>query len=161
MRLTRHTDYAVRMLIFLALRDEQPGTIREIANAYGISRNHLMKVAHELQLNGYLLTTRGKKGGLRLACPPENVVLGDLVRTMEPDLKIAECFGCDNQCVITPNCGLQPILQEALNHFLAVLDGYTLQDVTYSQAHKLRQHLGVIVQGQHSPALIPSRDDPG
>jgi Rrf2 family protein len=93
MRLTLYTDYAVRMLMFVALRDGQRGTIREIAAAYGISRNHLMKVAHNLQREGYLTTTRGKGGGLQLALPPDQIRLGTLVRTMEPDLILAECFG--------------------------------------------------------------------
>lgn len=143
MRLTRHTDYAVRVLMFLALRDGQPGTIREIASAYGISRHHLMKVAHELQLNGYLNTLRGRGGGLRLALAPEQIMLGNLIRTMEPDLKMAECFGCDNQCVITPNCQLKHVLEEALGALLRVLDSYSLADVTAPGAQTLRQNLGL------------------
>ena len=153
MRLTRHTDYAVRMLMFLALRDGQLGTIREIASAYSISRNHLMKVAHELQRNGYLETIRGKGGGLRLALSPERIMLGDLVRTMEPDLKMAECFGCDNQCVITPSCQLKFVLDEALGAFLGVLDSYSLEDVTSPRAQKLRQHLALTLEGEPTPAL--------
>lgn len=158
MRLTRHTDYAVRMLMFLALRDRGMGTIREIANAYGISRNHLMKVAHELQRNGYLATTRGKGGGLRLALPPDRIILGELVRIMEPDLKMAECFGCDNQCVITPSCHLKSVLDEALQSFLAVLDGYTLAAVTSPRAQKLRQHLALTLEGEPT-SLLNSRDE--
>ena len=152
MRLTRHTDYAVRMLMFLALRNGQLGIIREIADAYDISRNHLMKVAHELQRNGYLETLRGKGGGLRLAAPPEQIMLGDLIRTMEPDLKMAECFGCDNQCVITPNCQLKFVLDEALGAFLQTLDAYSLDDVISPRAQKLRQNLGLTLEGDLSPA---------
>lgn len=152
MRLTRHTDYAVRMLMFLALRNGQLGTIREIADAYDISRNHLMKVAHELQRNGYLETLRGKGGGLRLAAPPEQIMLGDLIRTMEPDLKMAECFGCDNQCVITASCQLKFVLDEALGAFLQTLDAYSLDDVISPRAQKLRQHLGLTLEGDPTPA---------
>ncbi|XOZ32394.1 Rrf2 family transcriptional regulator [Halomonadaceae bacterium KBTZ08] len=158
MRLTSHTDYAVRMLIFLALREGQLGTIREVASAYAISRNHLMKVAHELQGHGYLRTLRGKGGGLRLALPPEQIRLGDLVRTMEPDLKMAECFGCDNQCVITPSCQLKFVLDEALGNFLKVLDGYSLADVTSPRAHKLREHLALSLEGEPTPALKDASD---
>ena len=153
MRLTRHTDYAVRLLMFLALRDGQLGTIREVANAYGISHNHLVKVAHELQRNGYLHTVRGKGGGLRLALPPGRIMLGDLVRIMEPDLKMAECFGEDNQCVITPSCQLRFVLNDALQSFLAVLDRYSLEDVTSPRAQKLRQHLALSLYGEPTPAL--------
>jgi len=147
MRLTLYTDYAVRMLMFVALRDGQRGTIREIAAAYGISRNHLMKVAHKLQREGYLTTTRGKGGGLQLALPPDQIRLGTLVRTMEPDLILAECFGPCNQCVITPSCQLKFILDDALKAFLAKLDEYTLDDVTSPRAQKLRQHLGLTLDG--------------
>lgn len=154
MRLTRYTDYAVRMLIFVALRDGQRGTIREIAAAYGISRNHLMKVAHNLQREGYLSTTRGKGGGLRLALPPDEIRLGVLVRTMEPDFTLAECFGPCNQCVITPNCQLRYVLDDALKAFLAKLDEYTLDDVVSPRAQKLRQHLGLTLDGGVTPELI-------
>ncbi|TDT44239.1 BadM/Rrf2 family transcriptional regulator [Halospina denitrificans] len=148
MRLTLYTDYAVRMLMFVALRDGQRGTIREIAAAYGISRNHLMKVAHNLQREGYLTTTRGKGGGLQLALPSDEIHLGTLVRTMEPDLILAECFGPCNQCVITPSCQLKFILDDALKAFLAKLDEYTLDDVTSPRAQKLRQHLGLTLDGE-------------
>lgn len=158
MRLTQYTDYAVRMLMFVALRDGQRGTIREIAAAYGISRNHLMKVAHNLQREGYLTTTRGKGGGLQLALPPDQIRLGTLVKTMEPDLILAECFGPCNQCVITPNCSLKYVLDDALKAFLAKLDEYTLEDVTSPRAQRLRQDLGLTLEGQTTPALEPGRN---
>jgi len=137
MRLTRHTDYAVRMLMFLALRDGQLGTIREIANAYGISRNHLMKVVQDLNHRGYITAIRGKNGGLLLKRAPETIRLGELVRDTERDMNLVECFGDANECVITPACRLKPILAEALNAFLAVLDHYTLADLMGPQRPKL------------------------
>ena len=158
MRLTLYTDYAVRMLMFVALREGQRGTIREIASAYGISRNHLMKVAHNLQREGYLTTTRGKGGGLQLALPPEQIRLGTLVRTMEPDLILAECFGPCNQCVITPSCQLKFVLDDALQAFLGTLDEYTLEDVTSPRAQRLRQHLGLTLEGQITPTLDKGGD---
>ena len=160
MRLTLYTDYAVRMLMFVALRDGQRGTIREIAAAYGISRNHLMKVAHNLQREGYLTTTRGKGGGLQLALPPDQIRLGTLVRTMEPDMILAECFGPCNQCVITPNCRLKYVLDDALRAFLAKLDEFTLEDVTSPRAQKLRQHLGLTLEGGTTPALDGGQNAP-
>lgn len=129
MRLTRFTDYALRVLIYLAANDEQPATIARIAAQFGISRNHLMKVVPELVQQGYVIGQRGKGGGLQLARPPEEINVGELVRAMESDWAIAECFGGDNECILTPACALRPILREALNQFLQVLDGYTLADI--------------------------------
>ncbi len=144
MRLTFHTDYALRMLIFLALREGEQTTIREIAEAYGISRNHLMKVAHKLQQQGYLHTTRGRGGGLSLARPAQDIRLGRLVKAMEPDLALAECFGPDNQCVITPHCRLKGVLGKALKSFLDTLDEHTLAELTGRGARALKRDLGLI-----------------
>ena len=129
MRLTLHTDYALRMLIQISLAGDRRVTIREVADAYGISRNHLMKVASQLQHLGYLETVRGKGGGLRLSLPAEDIRLGQLVRDLEPDFQIAECFSPDNACVITPHCRLKGILNNALAAFLDVLDGFSLADL--------------------------------
>ncbi|RLQ23833.1 Rrf2 family transcriptional regulator [Seongchinamella sediminis] len=129
MRLTRFTDYALRVLIYLAANDNQPATIAQIATKFRISRNHLMKVVPELSQQGYIIGQRGKGGGLRLAMAPEDINLGELVRAMENDWVIAECFGDNNQCLLTPACALQPILREALTAFLNVLDGYSLADI--------------------------------
>ena len=143
MRLTQHTDYGLRMLIYLALLGEERGTIREISERYGISRNHLMKVGHHLQQLGYVEGVRGKGGGLSLALAPEEIPLGQLVRDMEPDLIIAECFGPDNHCVITPHCNLRFYLNEALQAFLDTLDQYSLADISAPEASALRQDLGI------------------
>ncbi len=129
MRLTTFTDYSLRVLIYLAANVEEPATIAQIAQRYGISRNHLMKVAHGLGQKGYVVALRGKGGGLRLSRPPADINLGELVRSMETDLAIAECFGQKNQCIITPACSLRPVFGEALEAFLAVLDTYSLADV--------------------------------
>ncbi len=144
MRLTAHTDYAIRVLIFVAIRERGHGTIRDIAEAYGISRNHLMKVVHELQQHGYLKTIRGKGGGVVLARAPEQINLGQVVRDMEPDLALVECFRADNQCVITPDCQLKTMLNDALQAFLATMDHYTLKDMTANDAPALRRHLRLI-----------------
>lgn len=133
MRVTRYTDYALRVLIFLGLKGEELSTIKEIADSYGISKNHLMKVVHHLQQTGYIDTIRGKHGGMRLRLSPEQINVGALVRQTEQDLNIVECFGPDNTCVITPSCELKFVLNDALKAFLSVLDGYTLADLLGSQ----------------------------
>lgn len=129
MHLTRFTDYSLRVLIYLAVKGEERSTITEIAGAFGISRNHLMKVVQELGHKGYITAIRGKNGGLLLNRAPENIGLGQLVRDMEHELSLVECFHDRNDCLITPACRLKPILNEALAAFLAVLDNYTLADM--------------------------------
>lgn len=136
MRLTTFTDYSLRVLIFLAANNDQAATIAQIAETYGISRNHLMKVVHELSQKGYLIALRGKGGGLRLSRPPADINLGELVRSMESDLAIAECLGEKNQCILTPACSLRPVFGEALDAFLAVLDNYTLADIVPGERGK-------------------------
>lgn len=129
MRLTRFSDYALRVLIYLALHREGLSTIREIADAYSISKNHLMKVVHKLVRLGYIEAVRGQNGGLRLALPQEKINLGELLRHTEEDWILAECFSPDNRCVITPTCELKGALKQALDAFMAVLDQYSLDQL--------------------------------
>lgn len=133
MRLTTFTDYSLRVLIYLAVNTEEQATIREIAQCYGISRNHLMKVAQELSQRGYVIAMRGKNGGLRLSMPPCEIKIGKVVREMEGDLALAECLGENNQCILSPACELQIMLSEALQAFFTTLDSYTLEDVIAGQ----------------------------
>ena len=130
MQLTRYSDYSLRVLIYLTLEPDRLATIEDIARSYDISKAHLMKVVHQLGLNGYLETVRGRGGGLRLARPPEEIAIGDVVRSTEEKMNIVECFDpASSQCAIEPVCGLRPVLHEALAAFLAVLDRYTLADL--------------------------------
>ena len=129
MRLTQYTDYSLRVLIFLGLRSDRRCTIREISEAYGISRNHLMKVVQQLVAEGYVESTRGVGGGLMLAHAPERLGIGDVVRAMEPDMGLVECMRQNNECVITDACRLHGMLIEARDAFLSVLDRYTLADI--------------------------------
>ncbi|MEQ8441980.1 MAG: Rrf2 family transcriptional regulator [Alphaproteobacteria bacterium] len=131
MRFTRHTDYALRVLMFLALKPgKELSTIKEIADRYGISENHLMKVVHRLGLHGYVETVRGRNGGLKLARAPEDINLGAVVRSCEDDMRLVECFDPDtNTCPIAPACMLPGILDEALAAFMAVLDQHTLDEL--------------------------------
>lgn len=135
MRLTVYTDYALRTLMFLAVKDDGLATISEIASRYRISKNHLMKVAHQLGLAGYLETVRGRSGGLRLAQPVAAIRLGDVVRLTEPDMALVPCFApLDAPCAIKSRCGLRHALAQAGEAFLAVLDGYTLADLVKPRA---------------------------
>jgi len=129
MQLTRYSDYALRVLIYLAVDPDQLATIEEIAERYGVSKAHLMKVVHQLGLAGYVATVRGRKGGLRLGRAPEEIRVGDVVRATEANLALVECFEATSRCRIEPACGLRPVLDEALAAFLAVLDRYTLADL--------------------------------
>lgn len=130
MRLTTYTDYALRVLMYIAVKPEPLPTIAAIAKSYGVSKNHLMKVVYELGVAGYLDTVRGKHGGMRLARRPEDIVLGEVVRQSEPDLALVPCFDPLNAtCVITPACVLRRALHEARIAFLKVLDSYTLADL--------------------------------
>jgi Rrf2 family transcriptional regulator, nitric oxide-sensitive transcriptional repressor len=130
MRLTVYTDYALRMLMYLALKEDELATIAEISVSYGISKNHLMKVAHQLGVAGYVETVRGRGGGLRLARRIEAIGLGDVVRFTEPDMAIVSCFKpIDAPCAIRPSCVLRQALQKSRDAFMSVLDDYTLSDL--------------------------------
>ena len=130
MRLTVYTDYSLRLLIYAALEPERLINISEVADAYDISRTHLTKVVHRLAVTGYLVTVRGKGGGLRLALRPEAIRIGDVVRESEPDMALTPCFSpVDAPCAIRPRCVLRRALQEARAAFFSVLDSYTLADL--------------------------------
>ncbi|MBB5053978.1 Rrf2 family nitric oxide-sensitive transcriptional repressor [Afipia massiliensis] len=132
MRLTHFSDYALRVLMYAAVRGENLITIEETAKLYGISRAHLMKVANQLTRAGYLKAIRGRSGGLALAKRPDAISLGDVLRVTEPDFALVECFTADNRCLITPRCRLRGALHEALAAFVGTLDGYTLADLILS-----------------------------
>ena len=135
MRLTVYTDFSLRLLMYLALKGDGLATIAEIANAYGISKNHLMKVAYQLGLAGYVETVRGKGGGLRLARRPQDIVIGEVVRRTEPDMALVPCFAPDDaSCTIIPSCALRGALSGARDAFLSALDGHTLADLVRPRA---------------------------
>lgn len=129
MHITRYTDYSLRVLIYLAVQKEQLTTIQEIADSYDISKNHLMKVVHQLNRKGYVETVRGKNGGLRLNMDPKDINIGVLIRETEQDLKLVECFSSESKCVIGPICGIKGIFAEALDAFLNALDQHYLADL--------------------------------
>jgi Rrf2 family nitric oxide-sensitive transcriptional repressor len=123
------------MLTYLAADPDQTSTIREIADRFNISKNHLMKVAYELGRAGYVETVRGRNGGLRLARAASEIRLGDLVRECEGDFTLVECFDAEhNQCVLTPACGLKQVLKEALDAYFQSLNRYTLSNLLQKKA---------------------------
>ncbi|MBT6032369.1 MAG: Rrf2 family transcriptional regulator [Kordiimonadaceae bacterium] len=130
MRLTSFTDYSVRVLIYVSQKNGDLASIREVSEAYDISRNHLMKVVHLLGKGGYLDTIRGKNGGFRLGKEPKDINIGALIRYTEDDLSIVECFsGTDGRCTLVNNCSFSHVMQEALQAFLSTADKYTLEDL--------------------------------
>ena len=130
MRLTAYTDFSLRVLIYLAIHPDRRPTIAEIAGRYDVSKTHLMKVVYQLGLKGYVVTQRGKGGGLALARPPAEITIGEIVRQTEPDMAVVACFteGAP-ACVIAPACRLKGKLAEARAAFLKVLDDCTLAEV--------------------------------
>ena len=142
MRLTRYTDYTLRTLMYLSVNNGGHATIADISRAYHISETHLMKVAHQLGVAGDIETTRGRGGGIRLARPAASINLGAIVRRTESDMALVACFEPGGACAIDSVCLLTAILREALAAFLAVLDRYTLADLT-TPPHALSALLGV------------------
>ncbi len=153
MRLTLHTDYALRTLIYLGLRQDRRVSIREIAEAHRISENHLVKVVHNLGRGGFIETTRGKGGGLRLARAPEEIRVGDVVRFTEEDMALVACFQAASDgggCALLNVCRLQNLLGEALSAFMAVLDAQTLADLLRPNSAAMAARLGL-------PAPLPAQ----
>ncbi|WP_374302094.1 Rrf2 family transcriptional regulator [Ferrovibrio sp.] len=145
MHLTLHTDYALRMLMYLALNPDRRCTIEEIAEQYDVSRHHLMKVALTLAQAGFVDSLRGRNGGLQLSRTAGQVGIGAVVRATEDNFDLVECFdGASNTCCLAPACQLKQPFTEAVKAFLAVLDRYTLADMLGNPvtARSLRRLLG-------------------
>ncbi len=147
MQLTRYTDYALRVLIRLAITPDTRVTVRELAQEYGISQHHLVKVAHHLAKLDYILSTKGRNGGLELARKPEDINLGTLVRDTERSLQLVNCVDekDGSQCAILDNCRLPDILQAAVDAMLAELDRHSLADLIHD-AGDLRRSLKIAFQ---------------
>ncbi|MBL0319358.1 MAG: Rrf2 family transcriptional regulator [Alphaproteobacteria bacterium] len=134
MQLTQFTDYGLRSLMYLAAQPDRLYSVREIAEHYGISRNHLVKVVHRLAQLGYVTSSKGKGGGIRLACKPQELHLGDLVLALEPNLYLVECFNLKtNTCRVVSACKLKHFLGDASKAFINTLDQHTLDDVVISK----------------------------
>lgn len=146
MRLTAYTDYTLRTLIYLGMNQDRLVTIQDIADLHGISKNHLMKVVHQLGLSGLVETVRGRNGGMRLRKAPAEINVGAVVRSTESDFFMAECFDrASNACVYAPACALKGVLFAATEAYLAVLDGVTLEQLL-KPAASLRQAKAAVVK---------------
>jgi Rrf2 family nitric oxide-sensitive transcriptional repressor len=133
MQLDKFTDYALRILMTLSVRAPARIPTSEIAGLYGLSENHLSKVATQLAREGFVASERGRNGGLNLARSADQILVGDVVRAMKRSDPVVECFGSDKSCLILPACELRAPLLEAQEAFFAALDRYTLADVTRSR----------------------------
>lgn len=139
MRLTLYSDYSLRVLLYLSRKEGETATITELADFYNISRNHLVKVVHNLGINGFISTSRGKHGGIRLARPANEITVGEVVRHTEPDFDLLECFNPEtDHCVITKTCNLKSVLFDARAAFIDVLDRYTLADAASTKSSEFR-----------------------
>lgn len=153
MRLTDYTDYSLRVLMYLAVRRDRLATIQEIADAYGVSKNHLMKIAQRLGELGWIETVRGRKGGLRLAPDSTNLTVGRIVRETESDFTLVSCFAkhaasdmpadLEQTCVIEPSCQLKGVFARARDAFLRELDSHTLAQIV-EPAGALSALLGMV-----------------
>lgn len=155
MRLTQWTDYALRVLMYCAAHQDREAapTIAEIAEAYGISRSHLMKVVMALSAKGWLATTRGRGGGLRLVLPPAEIVVGEVVRQMEEDFTLVECFNPQgSNCRIDGRCRLKGVLWDALQAYMQVLDGVRLADLVGPGAKAAVVPLIAVKRTRQSPS---------
>jgi len=140
MQLTSHTDYSLRLLIYLTIIDNPEfSTVQAAADRYGISANHLAKVAQTLVQGGYIMSLRGRGGGLRLARPASEINIGTVVREIE-NQPLLDCFGPSSSCPIVPACILKQVLAGAQKAFLEFLDNFSLDDLVKNQG-KLRKLL--------------------
>lgn len=148
MRLTTYTDYALRTLMYLAANREQLVTIQDIADAHSIAKNHLTKVVHQLGLLGYVESLRGRNGGLRLGREPDQINIGAVVRSTEPDFYMAECFDPKKGfCMMNTACSLKSVLSSATAAYLSVLDGVTLASLMPSGGNALFK--SIPIQARH------------
>lgn len=151
MRLTLHTDLALRLLMLLAIEPDQLHTIEEAARRHGVSRNHLMKVTQTLAQAGFVESTRGRNGGLRLARPAAAISLGAVIRATEDGFDLVECFDpAGNRCILTPACGLRGPLEQALLAFLSTLDRYSLADLVASPG-RMRRMRRILAEAPSRP----------
>lgn len=136
MQLTKYTDLSLRVMMHLAVKGGETATIKEIAEIYNVSRHHMVKVVHNLSTLGYIDSTQGRNGGIRLALPASEIVLGDVVRATESSLHLIDCES--QQCPLSSACLLKEALDEAMAAFLKVLDRYTVNDLVRNKVQLLR-----------------------
>lgn len=136
MQLTKYTDLSLRTMMHLAVKNGERATIKEIADIYNVSRNHLVKVVHSLSTMGYIHSTQGRGGGITLAVPASEIGVGDIVRAVEPSLYLIDCE--NEQCPLSSACLLKEALDEAMAAFLKVLDRYTVNDLVRNKVQLVK-----------------------
>jgi Rrf2 family nitric oxide-sensitive transcriptional repressor len=160
MRLTDYTDYSLRVMLYLAVRPEGLSTIQEISDAYGISKNHLMKIVQQLGELGWVETVRGRNGGLRLKERSAALTIGEVVRRTESDFSIVGCFAGDDvphrRCVIEPHCRLKSVLAAARDAFLGELDKHTVAELALPKS-ELAGLLGIIPIVAETPSGVAAQ----
>lgn len=130
MQLSKFTDYTFRVLIYMATYQEELCTVEQLATKLEVSEHHLKKVIHKLAKTDYLISIKGRAGGLKLGLPPEEINLGEVLRITEDNLYIVECIKNEMNCnFIKKECKLKGIIQESLHQFIEVFSKYTLQDI--------------------------------
>jgi len=145
MRLTKQTNYAIRMMMYCAVsRNGQLSRVQDVAKAYGVSELFLFKILQPLVEAGMMESVRGRKGGVRLAKPARDITLYDVVRVTEESFAMAECFEAGEiECPLIDSCALNSALYKALNAFFEVLQGYTIEDLVMARPH-MRSLLGIM-----------------
>lgn len=143
MRLTRQTNYAIRILMYCAANDGRLSRVPEIAAAYSVSELFLFKILQPLVENKFVETVRGRNGGVRLGKPARDITLFDVVRVTEDNFSMAECFENDAaECPLVDSCALNEALRKALGAFFEVLEGYTIDDLIKARP-VMRDLLGI------------------
>jgi Rrf2 family nitric oxide-sensitive transcriptional repressor len=155
LNLTLHADYSLRVLLYLSEHRDRPVSTQEISEAYGISRNHLVRVVQSLQAHSFVRATVGRSGGLALSRDSSEINIGQVVRKTEHSFRIVECFELQtNTCRIAPVCKLRGVLGEALTAFIKVLDGYTLADVARMEGITPLSNFLAIQKTNQSPVRV-------
>lgn len=133
MQLTKFTDYALRVLLFLAQNQDKRITIDVISNHYNVSRNHLMKIVHNLSVAGFIHSARGRNGGLSLGMPAESITIADVILHTEKNMDLVECFDSNSTCMDASDCALRHVLHQAQDSFIEVLSMFSLADILERQ----------------------------
>jgi len=153
MRLTRQTNYAIRILMYCAANEGRLSRIPDIAQAYSLSDLFLFKILQPLVEAGFVQTVRGRNGGVKLAKPAEDITLFDVVRVTEENFAMAECFESDTECPLVDGCGLNEALRKALGAFFEVLASYTIRDLVDARPN-MRDLLGLDLQRAPAAARV-------
>jgi Rrf2 family transcriptional regulator, nitric oxide-sensitive transcriptional repressor len=154
MKLTSYTNYALRSLQLAALKAPNRIKVDDVVKVHGLARPHIVKIVHELGRAGYLETVRGRGGGFFLARPPEDIIIGDVVRLTEGPLDIVECFNPKkNTCPLIGICKLSKAMQKATKAFMDVLDDLTLADIA-SNKHELLARIAPLEEGIVAPMRL-------